>query len=116
MNIRELKLLVALGKYDYDNAGREIDAAVLKRQIGVGNLLAVSGGRLKAFKSTVFLPVARGYYVAVTLTAADDYTVSRLFVRAGKVSVKETFEGVYAENVGEVAYRASLYENVGVGV
>ena len=115
MNIRELKLLVALGEYDKANAGREIDAAVLKRQIGVGNLLAVSGGRIKAFKSTVFLPVARGYYVAVTLTAADDYKVSRIFVRAGKVSVKETFEGVYAENVGEVAYRASLFENVGVG-
>ena len=116
MNIKELKLLVALGEYDKGNSGREIDAAVLKQQIGLGNLLAISGGRIKAFKSTVFLPVARGYYVAITLTAADDYTVSRIFVRAGKVSVKETFEGVYAENVGGVAYRASLFENVGVGV
>jgi hypothetical protein len=115
MNLKELKLLVALGKYDWDNAGREIDANVLKQQIGVGNLLAISGGRIKAFKSTVFLPVARGYYVAISLTYADDYKVSRIFVRAGKVSVKETFEGVFAENVGEVAYRASLFENVGVG-
>lgn len=116
MNIKELKLIIALGEYDAATGGKEIDATVLRQQIGIGNLLAISGGRQKAFKSTVFLPVARGYYVAVTLTPADEYTVSRIFVRAGKISVKETFEGVYAENVGEVAYRASLYENVGVGV
>jgi hypothetical protein len=76
------------------------------------NWLALSGGRYEVFNSTVFLPVSRGYWVAVTLTAADDYTVNRIFIRAGKITVKETFEGVYAENIGDVAYHASLFENV----
>jgi hypothetical protein len=111
MNVKELKMLVALGEYDKANAGPSIDYGVLKQQIGMGNLLAISGGRKIVFKSTVFLPVARGYYVAVSLTSADDYKVSRLFLRSGKVSVKESFEGVYAENVGEVSYRASCFEN-----
>jgi hypothetical protein len=115
MNLKELKLNAALAEYDKANVGRYIDFGVLKQQLRVGNFLAISGGRKIIFRSTVFLPVARGYYVAISLTAADDYKVSRIFVRAGKVSVKETFEGVFAENVGEVAYRASLFENVGVG-
>jgi hypothetical protein len=111
MNIKDLKLAIALGEYDAATNGREIDANVLCQQIGQWNIMAISGGRVRAWKSTVFLPVSRGYWVAVTLTAADDYIVSRIMIRAGKVTVKETFEGVYAENIGEVAYRASCFEN-----
>jgi len=106
-----LKNIIALGEYDAATNGRYIDYNILKQQITLGNLLAISGGRKEIFKSTVFLPVARGYWVAITLTTADDYTVNRILLRSGKVTVKETFEGVYAENIGEVAYRASCFEN-----
>jgi hypothetical protein len=108
----KLQNLIARKQFDEDNKGGVINSRTLLEQIGRMNWLALSGGRYEVFNSTVFLPVSRGYWVAVTLTAADDYTVSRIFIRAGKISVKETFEGVYAENISEVAYRASCYENV----
>jgi hypothetical protein len=103
---------IALQKFaeQYD-AGVEINAKTLLKQIGTMNFLAISGGRFMTYNSTVFLPVAKGYYVAVTLTAADDYTVSRIFVRAGKVTVKHVSEYVFAENVGEIAYQVSCFEN-----
>jgi hypothetical protein len=106
-----LKNIIALKQFDEDHKGGVINSRTLLEQIGRMNWLAISGGRYEVFNSTVFLPVAKGYWVAITLTGADDYTVNRITLRAGKVTVKETFEGVYAENIGEVAYRASCFEN-----
>ena len=112
MNIKDMKLALMLSDFDANlNTGKRINAGILREQIGMMNVLAVSGGRYKVFNSTVYFPVDRGYWVAVTLTAADDYLVNRIYIRAGKITVKETFEGVYAENIGEVAYRASCFEN-----
>lgn len=107
-----LKNIIALAQFEKDQNGGVINSRTLLEQIGRMNWLAISGGRYEVFNSTVFFPVDRGYWVAVTLTAADDYTVNRITLRAGKITVKATFEGVYAENIGEVAYRASCFENV----
>ena len=106
-----LKNIIALKQFDESHKGPVINSRTLLEQIGRMNWLAISGGRYEVFNSTVFFPVSHGYRVAVTLTAADDYRVTRILLRAGKISVKETFEGVYAENIGDVAYNASLFEN-----
>ncbi len=108
-----IKTMIAMQKWaEQIDTGKANDARVLKAQMGMMNVGAISGGRVMQAGATVFFPVASGYQVAVTLTAADDYTVRMIFVRAGKVSVKAEIEGVYAEQVGEVAYKASCFENV----
>jgi hypothetical protein len=89
----------------------ECDNRVLLAQIGLGNVLAASGGRVLFRPTGVTLPVGNGYRVVVDLTAGDTYTVSRVFVRGAKVWVKRTWTDVYADGVGEVVYRASCYLN-----
>lgn len=109
MNIQNL---IALQKFDEEHGqGTTIDAYVLRDQIGVRDMLAISGGRMSIFQSSVMLPVRAGYWVVITLTPADEYKVQGIFIRAGKITVKSTFEGIYAENVGFVAYQASCFEN-----
>lgn len=104
-----LKNVIALKQFDEDHKGAVINSRTLLEQIGRMNWLAISGGRYEVFNSTVFFPVSNGYRVAVTLTGADDYTVNRIMLRAGKLTVKRTYHGVYAENIGDVAYHASIY-------
>ncbi len=82
----------------------------IARQIGV-NILLISGGRVKPIADGIELPVGSGYTVRVQLTGADDYTVSRVFKRAGKEWVKGQRERVYADEVSEVAYYASCYRS-----
>lgn len=107
-----MKTTMTLANWAADNdCGTQNNAAVLRAQMGAMNVGAISGGRSFTFGSTVYFPVSNGYYVAVTLTAADDYTVSRMYVRGGKATVKAQVSGVYAEMVGEVAYQMSCYEN-----
>ena len=95
------------------------------RQIGSMNVLAISGGRVEMIHETsdqyadgvertepigVRLPVAAGYRVDVVLDrASDTYTVNRVFARGGKDFPKGTMTGIYAEQVGDVAYSASIY-------
>lgn len=97
---------------------RACSARVLLDQIGTGNVMAISGlrvGRVIAWHDDepyiagVVLPVANGWAVHVVLAADDSYTVRRMF--RGKI--RREWVGVYAENVGEVAYLASLYDNGG---
>ena len=85
------------------------DNAELIAQIGAGNILAISGGRIVRCPTGIVLPVRYGYRVTVDLTANDDYVVKRIFVRGGKVFVKKVWADVYASEVGEVAYQASCY-------
>ena len=94
------------------NTGMDMNVGVLTAQMGKMNVWAISGGRVMTAGSTVFFPVSGGYQVAVTLTAADDYTVQTIFVRGGKVTVKAEVTGVYADQVGDVAYEMSCFENV----
>lgn len=94
------------------------------RQIGSMNVMAISGGRVEMIHDNVTysdgtnadepigvrLPVAAGYRVDVVLDrASDTYTVNRVFVRGGKEYPKGTMSGVYAEQVGDIAYAASIY-------
>lgn len=60
----------------------------------------------------VRLPVSNGYSVLVEYDEGwDDYTVTRLFVRAGKEFIKGKREHVYCSEVGEVAYRAGMFRS-----
>lgn len=94
------------------SVGWPSDAAVQTclQQIGRGNVLAISGGRVAhGADGSLILPVRYGYDVRVFLAPNDTYTVARTYRRGSKVWVKATWSNVYAEQVGEVAYRASCY-------
>lgn len=90
---------------------RECDAKELLRQIGTMNILSISGGRVLRRETGVTLPVGHGYKVTVDLASDDTYTVRRVFTRGAKTWVKGEATTVYAEAVGETAYRASCYNN-----
>ena len=109
--------------------GRPFNAKELERQIGIGNIFAISGGRVYIDGSTydaeyqtteqVDLPVAYGYRVRITLGWDDTWTVQRVIVKNTKNGIKETIKGtvtgVYFDEVGETAYKASCFQNVEFG-
>ena len=80
-------------------------------QIGRMNVLAISGGRIKAItETTIELPVHAGYHVRIEyVRGSDTYTVTRLFRRGAKEWVKGQATNVYNTELGEIAYRASCY-------
>ena len=80
-------------------------------QIGMGRILSISGGRVRAIADGIELPVSNGYSVRVQLTAGDDYVVSRIFRRGGKEWVKGSRERVYCDEVGETAYYAGMFRS-----
>ena len=106
------------------DAVRPFDGQELLRQIGGGNIMAISGGR-RAFvtnvnvgqnvsdKETVglYMPSGQGYGVLIWLDANDTYVVCR--TRQG--AIKGQRSGLYADQVGEAAYQASSYWNVAFG-
>ena len=100
---------------------RPFDEDVLIDQIGQMNILAISGGRVGVVKNNegetieVELPCGAGYRVSIILAWDDTYTVTRQFVRKGTVFQKGTVEGVYCDQVGEIAYQASCFRNVEFG-
>lgn len=93
------------------------EAETILRQIGRGNVLAISGGRsARNREGALILPVRYGYDVAVTLDrGSDTYTVERRFTRNGRSTVKGRWSGVYADEVGDMAYHASCYHDAPVG-
>lgn len=109
--------------------GRPFNSDELIRQIGMGNLFAISGGRVyidgetydSEYKTTeqVELPVAYGYRVRIILNWDDTWKVQRVIVKNTKKGISETIkgtvEGVYFDEVGEVAYKASCFQNVEFG-
>ena len=103
-----------------ESTGRPFNEDELIAQIGRMNIFAISGGRVgviveKNETVEIQLPVSNGYRVSIKLGWDDTWTVARQFVRKGVVSDKGTVEGVYCENVGEVAYQASCFRNVEFG-
>lgn len=99
---------------------REAEAMICRTmidQIGRMNLLAISGGRVRRVGDvTMALPVRYGYSVEVEYVwGRDTYDVRRVFTRGAKRWVKGTVTDVYAEEVGEIAYRASCYLDEGFG-
>jgi len=101
--------------------GRPFNEDELIDQIGRMNIFAISGGRVGVTKNNqgetveVELKVGKGYRVSITLGWDDTWTVSRQFVRKGIVSDKGTLTGVFADQVGEIAYKASCFVNVQFG-
>lgn len=94
---------------------RPCDAQEVKAQIGRMNILAISGGRVGISETGIELPVSSGYRVMINLDWNDTYTVQRILVRKGVATLKGAVEGVYCDEVGEVAYQASCYKNVKFG-
>lgn len=80
-------------------------------QIGVANLFAISGGRIKSIEDGIELPVSNGYTVRVQLTPLDDYTVSRVFRRASREWIHGQKTGVYFDEVGDASYYASCFRS-----
>jgi hypothetical protein len=91
---------------------KNCDARVLRDQIGMMNVFAISGGRWTARETGITLPVSNGYSVTVDLESGDLYTVRRVYTRAGKVTIKGEYTGVFNDQVGELAYKASCFHNV----
>jgi hypothetical protein len=90
----------------------ECDSKTLVNQIGMMNIFAISGGRITARETGITLPVSNGYSVTIDLHANDTYTVRRVYTRAGKVTIKGEVEGIYCDEIGEIAYQASCFRNV----
>lgn len=88
------------------------DAKTLVNQIGLRNIFAISGGRIEERTTGITLKVASGYSVTIDLAAGDTYTVRRIYTRAGKVTIKGEVNGIYCDEVGEIAYQASCFRNV----
>ena len=101
--------------------GRPFNEDELIDKIGRMNIYAISGGRVGITKNDqgetveVELKVGKGYRVSISLGWDDTWTVSRQFVRKGVVSDKGTLTGVFADQVGEIAYKASCFVNVQFG-
>ena len=91
------------------------DAQTLVQQIGLGNIFAISGGRIIRRETGITLPVSNGYSVTVDLAGNDTYTVRRVFSRAGKVSIKGEVSDVYCIEVGSVAYQAHAFRSYEFG-
>jgi len=86
-------------------------AAELVRQIGRGNLMAISGGRVMRRETGITLPVDCGYSVTVDLAAGDTYVVRRIFRRGRKEWIRGERTSVYCDEVGEAAYYASCFRS-----
>lgn len=97
--------------------GRECDPNEILRQIGSGNVAAISGGRAQSVTDSagrttgVYLPSGQGYGVVVYLDWDDTYVVQRVF--GGQVKGEE--RDVYFDGVGDAAYRAGMHVNVSFG-
>ncbi len=103
-------------------AVRPFDEDTLLAQIGRDNVWAISGGRVGVWKPNgecmeVELPVSSGYLVRIVLAGDDTYTVERILRRRPKGQTARVdkvlgrMEGVYCDQVGEVAYYASCYRS-----
>lgn len=103
-------------------AVRPFDEDTLLAQIGRDNVFAISGGRVGVWKPNgecmeVELPVSSGYLVRIVLAGDDTYTVERILRRRPKGQTARVdkvlgrMEGVYCDQVGEVAYYASCYRS-----
>jgi len=82
----------------------------IRKQIGLGNILCISGGRVHPTPTGIELPVSNCYHVRVDYDEGwDDYTVTRVLKRGGKEFIKGRVEHVYCDQVGQMAYRAGMF-------
>lgn len=83
----------------------------MRDQIGIRNMMAISGLRVVATQYGIELPVGHGYRVQVLLQGNDTYTVRRLFVRGFKVFLHGEAREVDCERLSQVCYVASCFES-----
>jgi uncharacterized protein YjbI with pentapeptide repeats len=85
------------------------EARIAVNQIGGWTIAAISGGRKSVENGRLVMPAGAGYQVRVSLAPDDTYSVERVFVRGTNVYPKGRIDGVYADQLSNVAYRAALY-------
>ena len=83
----------------------------LIQQIGKGNILSISGGRVGERETGITLPVRYGYKVEIDLMGNDTYRVRRVYETKSQRIIKGEKTDVYASEVGEIAYQASCYKD-----
>lgn len=89
----------------------------MRDQIGMGNLMAISGLRVTPVQYGIELPVAKGYRVQVLLAGNDTYTVRRVRTvkpRGELLPVTRLYgerTEVYCEQLGNVARMAGSFES-----
>lgn len=85
---------------------------MMRDQIGMGNLLSISGGRIIATDNGIDLPVSNGYRVRVTYQPhLDLYSVERVLKRGDKEFIKGRAERVFCSELGQMAYRAGMFRS-----
>ncbi len=90
---------------------RECNTQDIVRQVGMMNVLAISGGRIEHRETGITMKVGSGYSVTIDLDWNDTYVVRQVFKRGAKTWVKGERREVYCTEVGEVAYKASCFHN-----
>jgi hypothetical protein len=90
---------------------RPVNCGEIVRQLGRNNLLAISGGRVQQRETGITLPISNGYSLTIDLAWNDTYTVRRIFTRSGKATIKAQLEGVYCDDLGDVAYYGSCFRS-----
>ena len=84
-----------------------------RNHIGHMNMLAISVRRIMGVDAnTINLPVHYGSSVEVEYKpGSDTYTVRRMWKRGTTVKVRGSVDYVYADQVGDAAYRASCFRD-----
>lgn len=101
--------------------GRYCDPKVIRDQIGLMTVMAVSGGRWGSIRDNsgeaigIFLPCGTNRTVEVTLSFMDTYTVRRYRQivrgeRSGEDIMEYEATDVYCDQISEVAYTASCWK------
>jgi len=87
----------------------------MAKQVGIFNMMAISGGRIAFRETGITLPVGKGYFVEIDLMSSDTYCVKRVWQTKSKRIVKGVVDDVYSDELGVVAYQASCFVNVSFG-
>jgi hypothetical protein len=101
--------------------GRQCDPKVLRDQIGIMTVMAVSGGRWGSIRTSdgepigIILPCGTNRSVEVTLSFLDTYTVRRYRQvvkgeRRGDDIVEHEATNVYCDQISDAVYTASCWK------
>lgn len=101
--------------------GRQCDPKVLRDQIGIMTVMAVSGGRWGSIRTSdgepigIILPCGTNRSVEVTLSFLDTYTVRRYRQvvkgeRRGDDIVEHEATNVYCDQISDAVFTASCWK------
>jgi hypothetical protein len=100
--------------------GRYCDPTVIRDQIGLMTVMAISGGKWSSIRTSdgnaigISLPCGTNRTVEITLSFMDTYTVRRYRhivrgERRGDDICEYSVKDVYCDQIAEVAYQASIF-------